>query len=78
MTALLLSKRGCITLLPEMLCQLGLHTSKHPMILAEMRDSSVFLQPASAISVRDIPLDEIKQWIAEDEKDVEAFWNKIT
>jgi hypothetical protein len=29
-----------------------------------------------AASGRDIPLEQIQQWIAEDEKETEAFWSK--
>ena len=77
MTALLLSKRGSITLPPEMRRQLGLHISDRPMMLAEIREGGLFLQPASAVPVRDIPLNQMKQWIEEDEKDAEAFWDKM-
>jgi len=35
-----------------------------------------FLQPAEAMPVRDIPLETLQQWIAEDERDDEGFWEK--
>ena len=44
------------------------------MMLAELRDGGVFLHPAQALPVRDIPLEKMQAWIAEDEKDAEAFW----
>jgi hypothetical protein len=46
------------------------------MMLAELRDGGVFLQPAEAVPVRDIPLTTMKQWIEEDERDASRFWNK--
>ena len=76
MTALLLSKRGSITLPPEMRRLLGLDVSTHPMMLAEIQDGGVFLRPATAMPVRDIPLHQIEQWIADDEEGAEAFWAK--
>ncbi len=46
------------------------------MMLAELRDGGVFLQPAAALPVRDIPLEQMQKWIAEDEEGAEVFWNK--
>lgn len=76
MTAVAVSKRGTITLPPEIRRQLGLESTDHPMMLVELRDGGVFLHPASAVPVRDIPLDQMIQWIAEDEQGAEAFWKK--
>lgn len=44
-------------------------------MLVELRDGGIFLQPAEAMPVRDIPAQTLQTWIAEDEKDAEAFWN---
>ena len=44
------------------------------MMLVELRNGGVFLQPAEAMPVRDIPLETLKKWIAEDERDAEGFW----
>ncbi len=74
MTALPVSKRGTITLPPDFREALGLNRSKHPMMLAEVRDGGVFLQPAEAMPVRDIPLTTLQAWIAEDERDAGKFW----
>ena len=68
------SKRGAITLPPEMRRKLGLDVAEHPLMLVELRDGGIFLQPAEAIPVRDIPAETLQAWIAEDEKDAEAFW----
>jgi hypothetical protein len=42
------------------------------MLLVELRDGGVFLQPA--MPVREIPLETLQEWIAEDERDAEGFW----
>jgi bifunctional DNA-binding transcriptional regulator/antitoxin component of YhaV-PrlF toxin-antitoxin module len=76
MTALPVSKRWTVTLPPEMREALGLGSSDHPMMLAELRDGGLFLQPAEALPVRDIPLETMKVWIAEDERDAEGFWKR--
>ena len=65
-----------MTLPPEIRKSLGLDVSAHPMMLAELRDGGVFLQPAEAVPVRDIPLATMKQWIEEDERDASRFWDK--
>ena len=46
------------------------------MMLAELRDGGVFLQPAEAVPVRDIPITTMKQWIEDDERDAKRFWDK--
>ncbi|MFM8657301.1 MAG: AbrB/MazE/SpoVT family DNA-binding domain-containing protein [Chthoniobacterales bacterium] len=76
MTALPVSKRGTITLPPEFRKALGLGAAENPMMLAELRNGGVFLQPAEALPVRDIPLEQMKKWIADDERDAEGFWQR--
>jgi hypothetical protein len=76
MIAIPVSKRGTITLPPDMRRKLGLDAAEHPMMLVELRDGGVFLQPAEALPVRDIPEETLQGWIAEDEKDAEDFWRK--
>jgi hypothetical protein len=44
------------------------------MMLVELQNGGVFLQPAEAMPVRDIPLETLQQWISEDERDAEGFW----
>jgi len=74
MTAIPVSKRGTITLPPEIRRILGLDSAANPMMLMELQNGGVFLQPAEAMPVRDIPLETLQQWIAEDERDAEGFW----
>ena len=76
MTAISVSKRGTITLPPEIRRGLGLETAAHPMMLVELRDGGVFLQPAEALPVRDIPEVRLREWIAEDERGAKGFWKR--
>jgi len=76
-TAISISKRGTITLPPGIRKALGLDLSANPMMLAELRDGGVFLHPAQALPVRDIPIEKLREWVAEDEEGAEAFWAKV-
>ncbi len=76
MTSIPVSKRGTITLPPDMRRKLGLDAAEHPMMLVELRDGGIFLQPAEALPVRDIPEETLRGWIAEDETDAEELWRK--
>ena len=73
MTTLLLSKRGSLTLPPEMRRKMGLDKVSNPMVLVEERDGGLFLQPAAALPVRDLPKAQLKAWIARDEADMKAL-----
>ena len=44
--------------------------------LVELREDGVFLHPATAVPVRDIPLRQMQKWIKDDEKDAQKFWKK--
>ena len=76
MTAIPVSKRGTVTLPPEVRRKLGLESVPHPMLLVELRDDGVFLHPASAVPVRDIPISQMRKWIKADVKGAEKFWKK--
>jgi bifunctional DNA-binding transcriptional regulator/antitoxin component of YhaV-PrlF toxin-antitoxin module len=73
MTTLPLSKRGSLTLPPALRRKMGLDKLRNPMLLVEERDGGLFLQPAMALPVRDIPRAQIEAWIARDEADMKAF-----
>ena len=73
MTTLMLSKRGTLTLPPEIRRKLGLDKVSNPMVLVEERDGGLFLQPAVALPVRDLPKAKIKAWIARDEADMKTL-----
>jgi bifunctional DNA-binding transcriptional regulator/antitoxin component of YhaV-PrlF toxin-antitoxin module len=73
MTTLPLSKRGSLTLPPALRRKMGLDKLRNPMLLVEERDGGLFLQPAVALPMRDIPKAQIQAWIARDEADMKAF-----
>jgi bifunctional DNA-binding transcriptional regulator/antitoxin component of YhaV-PrlF toxin-antitoxin module len=78
MTAIAVSKRWTITLPPEIRKGLGLEGADHPMMLLELRDGGVFMHPATAMPVRDIPLKQMQSWIAADEADTDRFWKSAS
>ncbi len=55
---------------------MGLNLAEHPMMLAEIRNGGVFLHPAQAMPVKDILIETLDRWIAEDERDAEGFWKR--
>lgn len=73
MKTLLLSKRGSLTLPPEMRRKMGLDKVSNPMVIIEERDGGLFLQPAVALPVRDLPVAQLEAWIARDEAEMKAF-----
>jgi len=73
MTTLALSKRGSLTLPPELRRRLGLDKLRNPMLLVEEREGGLFLQPAAAVAVRDLPKAQIQAWIARDEAEMKSF-----
>jgi bifunctional DNA-binding transcriptional regulator/antitoxin component of YhaV-PrlF toxin-antitoxin module len=73
MTTVPLSKRGSLTLPSELRRKLGLDKLRNPMLIVEEREGGLFLQPAAAVPVRDIPAARIRSWIARDEAEMEAF-----
>ena len=73
MTTLVLSKRGSVTLPPELRRKMGLDKLRNPMLLVEEREGGLFLHPAAAMPMRDIPKAQIKAWMARDEADMKAF-----
>tara|TARA_R110002111_G_scaffold125223_1_gene189774 strand:- start:41 stop:298 length:258 start_codon:yes stop_codon:yes gene_type:complete len=54
-TTLPFSKRGSLTLATELRRKLGLDKLRNPLVLVEERDGGLFLQPAGAMPVRDLP-----------------------
>ena len=73
MNTLTLSKRGSLTLPPELRRKLGLDKLRNPLLLVEERDGGLFLQPAVALPVRDLPKAQLQAWIARDEADMKLF-----
>jgi bifunctional DNA-binding transcriptional regulator/antitoxin component of YhaV-PrlF toxin-antitoxin module len=73
MTTLALSKRGSLTLPPELRRKMGLDKLSNPIVLVEEREGGLFLHPAVALPMRDLPKAQIQAWIARDEADMKAF-----
>ena len=71
--ALPISKRGTITIPPDMRKRLGIDRLDNPMLLVEERDGKLYLEPAAAVPVRDIPKATLRNWIEEDEAEMAAF-----
>jgi bifunctional DNA-binding transcriptional regulator/antitoxin component of YhaV-PrlF toxin-antitoxin module len=72
-TTLPISKRGSLTLPPSLRRKMGLDKLRNPMVVVEERDGGLFLQPAVAMPMRDLPKATIEKWIARDEADMDAF-----
>ena len=72
-TALPISKRGALTLPPALRRKLGFDRLTNPMVLVEERDNGLFLQPAAAVPVKDIPKQTIMRWVARDEAEMADF-----
>jgi bifunctional DNA-binding transcriptional regulator/antitoxin component of YhaV-PrlF toxin-antitoxin module len=67
------SKRGTVTLPPDMRRRMGLDRLTNPMLLAEEKDGKLVLQAAVALPVRDISETTLKKWIREDEAAMVVF-----
>ena len=67
------SKRGTVTLPPDMRRRLGLDRLANPMLLAEEKDGKLVLQAAAAFPVREIPESTLKKWIRDDEAVMAVF-----
>jgi bifunctional DNA-binding transcriptional regulator/antitoxin component of YhaV-PrlF toxin-antitoxin module len=72
-TTLQVSKRGTLTLPPALRRKLGLDRLSSPMVIVDERDGGLFLQPAAAVPVRDIPKETMARWIARDEAEMAQF-----
>lgn len=68
-----LSKRGGLTLPPSLRRKLGLDGLVNPLVIVEERDGGVFLHPAAAVPVRDIPRETLARWISRDEAEMASF-----
>ncbi len=68
-----ISKRGTVTIPPEIRKKLGVDRLENPMLLVEEKDGRLYFEPAAAIPVRDIPKSKLRSWIKEDEAEMAAF-----
>lgn len=72
-TIIPVSKRGTVTLPPALRRRFGLDRMENPLILLEERNGELILRPAAAVPTREIPLDVIEGWIADDEAGMREF-----
>ncbi|MEN9635966.1 MAG: hypothetical protein RL077_4370 [Verrucomicrobiota bacterium] len=72
-TIIPLTKRGSLTLPPSLRRKMGLDKLRNPMVVVEERDGGLFLQPAVAMPVRDLPKGTIEKWNVRDAADMAAF-----
>jgi bifunctional DNA-binding transcriptional regulator/antitoxin component of YhaV-PrlF toxin-antitoxin module len=68
-----ISKRGTFTIPPEIRKRLGVDQLENPMLLVEERDGKLYLEPAAAVPVRDIPKATLRGWIQQDNAEMAAF-----
>ena len=68
-----ISKRGTVTIPPEIRKKLGVDRLDNPMLLVEEKDGRLYFEPAAAIPVRDIPKSKLQCWIKEDEAEMATF-----
>ena len=71
--AIPISKRGTVTIPPEIRKRLGVDKLENPMLLVEERDGKLYMEPAAAIPVRDIPKATLESWIAADEAEMKPI-----
>lgn len=67
------SKRGTFTIPPEIRKRLGVDQLENPMLLVEEQDGKLYLEPAAAVPVRDIPKATLQAWMKQDEAEMTAF-----
>ena len=72
-TTIPLTKRGSLTLPPELQGKLGFDKLRNPMVRVEEREGGLFLQSAVAMAVRDLPKKQMTAWMARDEADMAKF-----
>lgn len=72
-----ISKRGTVTIPPEIRKRLGVDQLENPMLLVEERDGKLYLEPAAAVPVRDIPKATLRNWIKEDEAEMAEFKKSV-
>jgi bifunctional DNA-binding transcriptional regulator/antitoxin component of YhaV-PrlF toxin-antitoxin module len=72
-----ISKRGTFTIPPEIRKRLGVDQLENPMLLVEERDGRIYLEPAAAVPVRDIPKATLRKWIKADEAEMASFKKSV-
>ena len=72
-TILPLSKRGSITLPPRIRRKYGLESDDGALIIVEEFGGKLILTPATAVPIRDISPKKLKEWLNDDEKEMQSF-----
>ena len=72
-TVVPISKRGTITIPPEICKRLGFDQLENPMLLVEERNGKLYMEPAAAVPIRNISKKTIQRWIKEDEAEMVTF-----
>ena len=70
------SKRGTLTLPPELRIKLKLNRLNSPMVVLDEKDGVVIMQSAVAMPIRDIPKESINRWILNDEAEFNTYKKK--
>jgi len=73
MTTITMTKRGSVTIPPDFRRRLGVARLPHPLFSVEEREGGLFLQPATAVPVRNLSRGAIQAWIKDDEAGMAAF-----
>ncbi len=67
-TTITVSPRGTITL-PAAIRQRLKLDREHSLLIIEERPDGVFLHPAMPVPIRDLSVEQMQKWIAQDESD---------
>ena len=73
MTTITMTKRGSVTIPPAFRRRLGVSRLPNPLFIVEERDGGLFLQPATAVPVRELSRGQLQEWIADDEAGMAAL-----
>ena len=73
MTTITMTKRGSVTIPPNFRRRLGVSRLPNPLFIVEERDGGLFLQPATAIPLRELSRGQLQEWIKEDEAGLTAL-----
>jgi len=65
--------RGSLTLPSKRPSKIGLDKLRNPLLILEEREGGLFLHPAAALLIRDLPKARITVWIARAEGAMKAF-----
>lgn len=76
MVALHISKRGAITLPPQLRKKLGFDRASNALVLVEEKDGGLFLQAAVPVPLRNFSQAQLKDWVRQDEVQMKKLKKK--